>query len=922
MQAVDELLARARDGHGGALALLSEPGMGRSALLAEAARRAAEAGMRVAGVRGIRPELRLDGAGLNRLVRPIAEHADPRHAGTVRDLLDGRTAPPLELCAAVHGTVAAYAADGPLLLWVDDAHWLDRVSLDALAFLARRLDDLSVAMLFAAHNEHVTTPERDRLAEIPKLALPALDDAAARAVLAGRIPGDPPDDLVAALVELAAGNPRGLVELAEGLTPGQLAGEEPPPESLPPDSGLRAIYRRRLYRLSADARCLLLMAVADERLDADTLARAAHAGGLDLGELESARAWGLVRVDGAAITVPSPLIRTSLYADAPLAERRAAHELLTRVLDPRRHRLRRAEHSAALAGEPDAAIAEELCAAAEEARAVGDFATASRAWRRAAELTPIGPAGPEPATRPAGTEPGPPLDMGSRSARMLAAAGDAWLAGQGRRARALLRDLPYDRSLRADVTALRGEIELRDGTPNLAGRILTDAAEQLLPADRERALEMFAYAGEAYCVGGDLASYVRLADRVARLREPAEKPATELLFAHFTGMSASYTGMHDRAVGPLRRVAELGAAADGCAAKVWAALAALFAGEDRRAHELATAAVDRATGRDAAVLPWALVFLAQAQFWLGRYPQAVATSETGLRAARAAGQGNVATDHVAMLALLAAFQGDKETAVRHLDEVVDAAATRGLDRAGAFTAWAVACLELAEDRPADAAVRLRLMRGTGHVHPVVRVMATPYLIEAAVRCGRPGSAVGAFGVFESWATSTRSPARLALVARCRALLADDPEAEEFFREALRLHRDGGASDGATSAFELARTELLYGHWLRRGRRPSAARDHLRGALQIFQQYDAEVWADRAREELRAAGDTVTADAPRTFGALTAQQAKIAQMVADGATNREIAARLQLSHRTVDHHLRNIFVRLGIRSRVELTRFVR
>jgi DNA-binding NarL/FixJ family response regulator len=208
------------------------------------------------------------------------------------------------------------------------------------------------------------------------------------------------------------------------------------------------------------------------------------------------------------------------------------------------------------------------------------------------------------------------------------------------------------------------------------------------------------------------------------------------------------------------------------------------------------------------------------------------------------------------------------------------------------------------------------MARTWHAHPVVHVMATPHFVEAAVRSEETTGARQALEVFDRWATSTRNSVRLALSHRCHALLAgDDAEADEHFREALRLHARGDA------AFELARTELLYGHRLRRGRKPRAAREHLRNALQIFAYYDAEHWTEHARAELRAAGEPAgETAAPEGAGRLTTQQREIARLAAEGATNREIAARLVLSHRTVDHHLRNVFVRLGIRSRVELARF--
>jgi DNA-binding CsgD family transcriptional regulator len=898
------VLARARGGQGGALSILAEPGMGRTALL-DAAVRSAAPDFYALGIRGVRQESELTFAGLHRLLLPVSDRIGrlPAHQAEVLEGVltggGGDTGDRLVLYTAVTALLSEVAGSGPVLCWADDVHWLDRISLEAMTFAARRLGEEPIVMLFAAHNEHVTTPERDRLAEIPRLPLPALDEAACKQVLADRCATGIADDLSEGLTELAGGNPLALVELAAALTSAQLSGDEPPPETLPPDSRLRAVYRRRYFRLSPDGRRLLLMVIADDQLDSGTLARIAEADGLDLRELEAARAWGLVRVDGESISVPSPVIRSAVYADAPLAERRAVHELLAQVLDEEAQRAQRLWHRAALASTPDEGLGEELCAAAIAAGAAGRFTDSARAWERAATLT---------------------SDRHDQATRLLSAARDAWLGGRSRQARALLRRVvPLARAdrLRGRADLLRGEIEVRDGTPAIGRRMLLDAADRLISIDRRGAIGALVYAGEASCVDGDLRQYVRIAERVAALRRNHEEPEVELLFAHVEGMAATYRRHHREASGPLRRAMELGDVTGDCVAKVWASIAALMLGDDRRAHELAAQAVGLGRGADGPVRPWALTFLAIAEFWLGRYQAATEHSLEGLRLARAAGQENSAADHLAMMALIAALQGDKETALLRLAALPESTTSRGLARPGAFTSWAQACLDLIENRPANAAGRIRLMGDTWHVHPLVQVMATPHFVEALVRCDERQDAFEALEVFDRWATSTGNAARLALSQRCRALLADDEaEADAHFRAALVLHHR------EASAFELARTELLYGSLLRRTRKPRAAREHLRNALQIFQYYGAAFWTGHARTELRAAGEMVEDTAPKSTDGLTTQQLQIARLAAEGATNKEIAARLSLSPRTIDHHLRNVFTRLGIRSRVELSRFFR
>ncbi|MCD0448599.1 LuxR C-terminal-related transcriptional regulator [Actinocorallia sp. API 0066] len=836
---LDRLVVSARAGRGGALAVRSGPGLGRSTLLRWAARRASP-DFRVLSVPGVRVEAELAGAALGRF------------------LPGGSDAP-----QDVHRRLAELAADRPLLCVADDAHWMDAPSLNALAFTARRAESYPILMLFGASDGRLRGAGRDRLAAIPDLALPPLDDTAARLVLREGVEGIP-TELESVLVELAGGNPRALRELGRALTPGQLSGIDPPPVTLPPGSELRAVYRRRFMRLPEASRLLLLFAVVEESLDIVTLGRAAAAAGVDLAALEPARDVGLLTVEGDHVSVPGQLVRGVLQADAPLADLNTAHRLLARVMDRPGQRARRIMHRTSIAPRPG--DVEELRAVAAGA----DPVEAAAIWARAADLS------------------GDPADL-------LGAASAHWRGGASARARVLVRRALADPAVPpGEAELLLGEIELFDGMPEKA-RTLYAAAADLLP-EPER-LDALARAGEAAYLAGDIASYLDLAERAKRT------PGSELLTLHFQGTAAAFVG-EDFGV-PLRRLLGL---PESCMDHLWASTAASLLGDDLAAHELATGAVRAAHGGNISLRPCALHLLAQAELWRGRFCEAAEASREGLALAEAVGQGNVAVDHRALLALVAALRGDRNESRRQAGIAATTAAARGLSRPEAFISWAEAALDLLSDRPAEAAARLRIMT----VHPVVRVMSTPLYVEAEVHSGGREAAARSLAVFDMWAQATANPARLALSRRCHALLAAGGAAEEHFSAALALHRLGG------SPFELARTELLFGSWLRRSRRPSDARPHLRYALHLFRHYEAEAWAGRARAELRAAGESALGGEPAAE--LTAQQEQIARLAAEGATNREIAARLVLSPRTVEHHLRNVFTRLGVRSRVELTKF--
>jgi DNA-binding CsgD family transcriptional regulator len=470
--------------------------------------------------------------------------------------------------------------------------------------------------------------------------------------------------------------------------------------------------------------------------------------------------------------------------------------------------------------------------------------------------------------------------------------------------------------VRARVQLLLGEIELRAGASSHAGPALLAAADDL---DHDLRVGAMMQAGEAMCLSGEYAHFADLARHALGLRRSDEPVATELMFDQFAGLTAMYQGDYARGGPALRRVLALAEELDDPAALIRAGMAAIVLGDDRQAYRLAVRAAGaaRSTGNLVAV-PQALEIAAAAECALGRYDEAADAIERALPLARETGQDGLCSTLLGLHAVLAATVGDRSACLARVAQTRSHISTHGVSRAECLLEWAQGLLALVEGRPADAAARLEGLMGpaNGEGQIVIGIAATPHLVEAAVRSGEPTLARPAQAMFDLWARSTENPAWLALAARCRALLADDEtDAHRHFTEALRHHH------AAEADFERARTELLYGQELRRQRRAGVAREHLRVAAEVFERFGATPLVQQARAELRAAGEPVDRHSGAAADVLTAQQLQIARLAAEGATNREVAAALFLSTRTVDHHMRNIFTRLGIRSRVDLARLL-
>src|SRR4051794_10424428 len=891
---IAELVDGARRSHSGVLVLRGEAGVGKSALLDDAGEHAAD--MRVLLAHGVESEAQLPFAALHQLLRPVLGDLDALPAGqagalrAALGLAEGRSADRFLVYLATLTLLAEAAERRPLLCLIDDAQWLDDASAEALVFVARRLRAEAVAMLFAVRDGDVRAFDAPAL---PELRLGALPDEAAAELLdrtaSVHLSADVRDRLVAG----TGGNPLALLELPAVLSEAQLSGAEPLIEPLPVGARVERAFLARVRGLPDATQTLLVVAAADDTGRLPVVLRAGRRLGIDDDALDAAERAGLLRTDGELLQLRPPLVPSAVYQAAARSQRRAAHGALADVLDGDEELDRRAWHRAEASVEPDPSVVEELEQAARRAQGQSAFATASRAFERAAALSE---------------------DRAARLRRLTAAVESAWWAGRLARVSVLLeRAVPLAGAplARAELARWKGLLELTGGAPDDAYDVLTRAADEVAALDPDRALYLLSIASVAASFAGDEDAGRVIAARVERL-PVAPTPHSRLLVEVLAGLGAHYRADHVTAARRLRAALELSERApeDDPARLLFAGRAALFLADDEATNRIHRLAATRArTSGTLGILPQILPRLAHAELWAGRWSSAEAHATEGRDLAREVGQDTVAAHLIAVLALVAALRGDEEACRAHSAQSLELATAHRLAHVADCAHWALLLLELGHGRAHEA---------LGHAREVANSPAVlwtgPDRIEAAVRAGDPATARAWLDPFSAWAQATDSPWPPAATAHCRALLADDPaEAELLFGAAV------GAPRGCGRPFERARTELAFGERLRRDRHRVQAREHLRAALDGFEAVGAATWAERARVELRSSGQTARRRDPGTLDRLTAQERQIAGLVAQGRTNRDVAGQLFLSPRTVDFHLRNVFRKLGISSRAELAR---
>ncbi|MFI2612575.1 AAA family ATPase [Kitasatospora sp. NPDC018619] len=924
--AVDGLLDGARAGRSGVLLLRGEAGIGKTALLDDAVARAGE-GFRVIRAAGVEYEAELPYAGLSLLLVPGLDRLDalpgPQRraleaafglaedgpAGGVRagggpadggapgahdpSAVGGRRVDRLLVGLATLGLLAELATERPLLCVMDDVQWLDRASLEALLLAARRLRAEPVVLLLAARTggpSGVGDGPAERPLGLPERQVTGLAEADAARLLARRVGPDLPSAVRDRLLAEAAGNPLALTELPVAAGPQPSA----PGTGLPLTSRLLIAFHGQVTGLPAATQTLLLVAATEEAGALDTVLAAAAALGAAAEHLAPAEESGLVTVTAdRRIAFRHPLLRSAILQRAPHHQRTAAHRAVARALPDGD---RRTWHLALAATGPDAGLADALERTAVRAGRHGGHGGAA-AYERAARLTP---------------------DRDGATRRLVLAAEAATEEGELARAEVLADEVAGrtdDVLAHALLDQVRATAHFWRGAYPTAHRLLLDAAGTAI--DPPYAARMLLQAFHAAWYAGE-EPVAAVLDRLAALPLAADDPLAPVA----RHLPAAVLPALGRPAGPLPPVREAAEAARRAGAEspvdlVQLCGATLVLGRDEETAELAheLAAEARAKGT-VGVMPTLQFFLAEAELFHGRHRDAELTATEGLDLARDTGQHQWVSQLAALLALLAALDGRAD---RCADLAATALATTGPQSAAPaaglpWAQWALALLDLGQGRAGAAVDRLHTLTSGPHRHHVSATRAVPDLVEAAVRLGAPDRAAEAYERFARWTAAADRPWAEALRLRCQALLGPDELAEASYRAALAHH------ETAHRPFEQARTALLYGEWLRRTRRRTDARPHLRAALETFDRLAAHPWADRARTELSATGTPAPAPAtpagpPQT--PLTPQELQIARLAARGLTNRDIAAQLFLSPRTVAHHLYKAYPKLNITSRTDL-----
>jgi DNA-binding CsgD family transcriptional regulator len=891
-EALDRLVDGVRAGQRQVLVLRGEAGVGKSALLDHLQERASgAAGCRIERAAGVESEMELAFAGLHQLCAPmlgsLARLPDPQQAAirTAFGLADGPAPDRFLVGLALLGLLSEVAEAQPLVCLVDDAQWLDRASAQALAFAARRLLAESVALVFV-----VREPSDERELEgLPDLVIRGLHDGDARRLLDSATPGRLDERVRDRIIAEARGNPLALLELPRGLTAAELAGGFGRPDARPLASRIEQSFLGRLQSLPTATQTLLVTAAAEPVGDVTLLWHAAERLGIGPEAAAPAEAAGLIEL-GARVRFRHPLVRAAAYRAAAVPERREVHGALAEATDPEADPDRRAWHRANASVGPDEEVAAELERSAARAKARGGVAAAAAFLDRATALT---------------------ADPARRGLRAVAAAHAKLDSASPDEASALVATAelcPLDDLARARLVQLRAQIAFARRRGSDAPPLLFDAARRLEALDGELAREAHLDALGAAIFAGRLGHGLGIVEmaEAARAAPAAPQPprAVDLLL---DGLACRLTEGYVAGVEPLRRALRA-VLEDGNEIR-WLWLACRIASElwdDETWEELATRQVQIARETGAlAVLPLALTYRSGTHLHAGEFAAASTLIDESDALTSSIGGAPLMYTRI----VLAAWRGQKTPAEAIMEAGARDAASRGEGRGLTWNDYAAAVLHngLGEYEVALASAQAACEHDDLGVISWVLIE----LVEAASRSDRPDIAAAALRRLAERTQASGTDWALGIEARSRALVSDGEAADALYREAVeRLVR-------TRVTVHLARAHLVYGEWLRREQRRSDARQHLRSAHDMFVRFGADAFAERAHRELRATGETVRKRTVDAHNALTAQEAQVADLAAEGRTNTEIGAQLFISPRTAEYHLSKVFTKLGISSRRQL-----
>ena len=877
------------------LVILGDPGMGKTVLLAEAAREARLAGVRVRAAAGRESEQDLAFAGLHQLLRPVLDRVDAlpaRQASALRGAfaISKDPVPPDALLTgiAVLTLLSGLSDDGPLLVAVDDAQWLDRGSLDALAFAARRLESERLVLLLGARGK-VGPAGFDR--DFPELLLQPLSSPDAGRLLDAQ-PHSPRGQAREQVLAQAAGNPMALIELAKVIAADPAAGRTWAAEPLPLTDRLTAIMAAQFADLPGSAQAAVLLAAVADSPDLT----AAAVPGLSAGTLAPAETAGLIRVGRSGPQFSHPLVRAAVYHAVPFAERAAAHLRIADALrdEPDRH----AWHLAAAALEPDERVASLLEDTAAQAQRRGGAAAAARALERAAELSP---------------------SERDQARRLLAAEALALAAGQG----------DWVQELATRVLSATSDPELRITARLHIGWALVwcnrhaDALATLISVAEEASTRLPVIAWDAIGTAATVAyqsgipaGREAVLDTLSHLEEPARQPPgwpaghADVQRVWITACTDPF-GKRTETVPYLHRIA-----ARPVANQARTGVAAWLLDETELAVRLLREALSRlrapgVRGSSAAALSalqWACIDS-------GRWDEALATAREAADIAAAYKMETVAAIADLTTATVLVMRGQHDQVGPLLASALAAVGADEYRSVAARARHAAGIAALAEGNYLTAYAQLSQLFGADGMplHQHVPYLAIADLAAAAVRAERQLEARTLVENALTRAGPAPGPRLDQLAARARGLLAEPADAEAHFTKGL------SDPDGESWPFERAQLRLDYGEWLRRQRRINDAKPVLASALETLRRLGAAPWTRRAEAELRACGviTQATPAAPDALAGLTAQQREIVILAGHGLTNSEIADRLFLSPRTVASHLYRSYPKLGIAGRHQL-----